>query len=303
MPVLLIIFSLLVGFFSFPSAGVTAMTSTNFQIQWDTVGQGGSDTSSSSTYLLRDTVGNTASGSSVSSSYNLEAGYRAGIFDQILSFNVQALLSATQMTASSRSGNTVTVNSTSSLSVNDLIVLIQNKGTSEIDAMGKVISKTDTTFTVDAWAHNGTLPTIDVSNDYAYVLSGNTAALGTLSTSDVATSVIGWDVSADLLNGYTVSVFEDGDLRSGSVSLSDVTDGTVNAGSEEYGARSSDVTLTNSAFDTQDAALTTSFQEVATESSVSFDRRNFLILKAGISSTSDVANYSQTLSFVVSGNF
>ena len=177
MPVLLIIFSLLVGIFDFPLPGVAAMTSTNFQIQWDTVGQGGSDTSSSSTYLLRDTVGNIASGTGVSSSYNLEAGYRAGIFDRILSFNVQALSSATQMTASSRSSNTVTVNSTSSLSVNDLVVLIQNKGALEIDAIGKVASKTATTFTVDAWSHNGTLPTIDGSNDYAYVLSGNTAAL------------------------------------------------------------------------------------------------------------------------------
>lgn len=303
MKLILIIFILFVGFFHFPNLVDASMSSTNFEIFWDSVGQGGTDTSSSTSYFLRDTLGNSGSGISTSSSYNLQAGYRSGIFDRVLSLEVEALSNATEMQASYLSGTTVTVNSTSTVSVNDLIILIQNKGAAEVDAIGRVVAKTGTTITTDTFKNAGTTPVIDGTNDYVYVLSGTDVSFGTLSTSSVKTTVVGLDVTADLGQGYTVCVFENQNLKNGSFEISDVSDGEVSAGNMEYGARSSDTSLVNSTFDTQDSAITTSFQEIATENSSIFESRNFLVLKAAIDSGSTEGSYSQTLSFVVSGNF
>ena len=290
------------GFFSTAIYANAQMSSTNFKIQWDSVGLGGSDTSSSSSYSLRDTVGSAAIGSGSSTSYELRAGYRQGVFDEFLEFNVEAI-SGTSSAASGLSGSVITVADASSFSENDLVFLVEDSGSTGIGATGKVSATTATTVTVDSLITIGGTPSIDGTDDTLYLLSGSTAALGTLATGTVTAAAVGWEVSIEGDNGYVVSVIEDGNMRSGANDINDVSDGTVTAGSEEYGARSSDTSLANSTFDTADAAITTSFQEVATESSAVFESVNALLLKAAIGGGTVDGSYSHTISFIASGNF
>jgi hypothetical protein len=64
--------------------------------------------------------------------------------------------------------------------------------------------------------------------------------LGELSQDSVSTANMTVTVSTGSDTGYTLSVTEDGDLRSdGGDTINDVTDGTVTAGQEEYGMRTS----------------------------------------------------------------
>lgn len=292
----------LVGFFiSAPFAGA-AMSSTNFEIRWDTISTGGSDTAASGSYLLRDTTETTTAGSGSSSTYQLTGGYRAGIDDQIIIFEVKAQDLSSGRAATALSGLTVTA-STSGISVDSLIVVIQNVGVSQVVAVGRVASLGAGTITVDAWKDGGTAPTIDGTSDYVYPLTSSSVGFGELSASSVATAIIVFEVSVANESGYTVQVFEDGNLRASGYDINDVTDGSVTAGAEEYGSRSSDTTLSNSTFDTADTALSTTFQDVATESLASFENRNFLTLKVAMSSASGSVDYSQILSLIVSANY
>jgi len=293
---------ILVGIFVFSNSALAAMSSTNYQILWDSVDSGGSDTSSSASYILRDSVGNPAAGSSSSTSYSDQAGYRAGIFDQFLSFDLFTQSNGTQQSATLVAGTTVTT-TTSGFSTGDYIALVQDLGASQVTAIGKITSIGAGTITVDAWKNNGTAPTIDGTNDYVYKLTGTSAAFGTFSTSSVSTSVVGFEVTIDDDSGYTVQILEDGELRSGSDTIDEVADGSVTTGSEEYGARSSDTSLTGSTFDTADTAITLSFQDIANESTLQFNSRNFLTLKTAISSSTPSGSYAQVLTFIASGNF
>jgi hypothetical protein len=57
---------------------VFAMTSSNYQINWDSINQGGLDVSTSTNYGMRDTIGEHATGDSSSVNYQISAGYRVG---------------------------------------------------------------------------------------------------------------------------------------------------------------------------------------------------------------------------------
>lgn len=234
----------------------------------------------------------------------MRAGYRQGVTEPVIYFDIEAADSDSQMNAESILGTTITVNDASEVAINDLVILIQDMGTAEVDAVGRVIGTTADTVTVDTLTDAGTTPVIDGANDYLFILSGTTANLGELDPSEVNTSVIGWDVTADVPNGYSMFVSEDGELRDGADTINDVADGSITAGAEEYGARASDTTLVSSTFDTQDTAFTGDFGEIASESIASFASRNFLVLKASMADGVTVeGNYAHTISFIVSGNY
>ena len=291
-----------VGFFVCAPLVQAAMTSTNFEIRWDTIRTGGSDTASSGSYLLRDTAESTVSGSSSSSTYQLTEGYRAGIDDQIITFEVKTQNTSSGRAATALSGLTVTA-STSGLSVDDLIAVVQDLGSSQISAIGRIASLGAGTITVDVWKNGGTVPTVDGTNDYVYPLTSTSIAFGTLATSSVSTAIAAFEVTAANDNGYVVQIVEDGNLRSGSNDVSDVADGSVTSGSEEYGARSSDTSISSSTFDTDDTAITTTFTDVATESAAIFESRNFVTIKVAIDGTTSASAYSHIVSLVASGNF
>ncbi len=291
-----------VGIFVWASFAQAQMSSTNYQIRWDTISTGGSDSATSTSYDLRDTMEIGVSGTGTSTSYQLDQGYRTGVFDQVITFDVFAQDVSSVLVATALSGTTIT-SDTTGISVNDYIVVIQDLGTSNIAAIGKVSSLGAGTITVDEFKNGGTIPTIDGTNDYVYLLSGSTIAFGDFSSSSIASAVIGWEVTVDNENGYVVQVVEDGEFRSGSDDIDDVADGTVTNGSEEYGARSSDTTIAGSTFDTADTGITSSFQNIATESTFAFNSRNFLTLKTSISSSSNAGSYAHSVSVIASGNF
>ncbi|KKR66801.1 MAG: hypothetical protein UU08_C0033G0005 [Candidatus Uhrbacteria bacterium GW2011_GWE2_40_58] len=291
-----------VGIFVYVLSAQATMSSTNFQIRWDTLSTGGLDSSSSASYLLRDVVGEVSVDSSESSNYEISDGYRSGIDDRVISFSLFSQLSSSLQSISAFSGTTVTTNTTS-LSVGDHVAIIQDLGENQISAIGKIASIGIGQIVLDEIKTAGTTPVIDGSNDVLYRLSGSSGSLGTLSSTSVETAIIGFSVTADLMNGYVVKVFDDGNFRFGSYDIDDVLDGQVTAGSEEYGGRSSDVTLANSTFDTQDTAFTTSLQDVVTSSSFAYEERNFVTVKAAMSTSTVAGSYAHQLGFVISGNF
>lgn len=291
--------------FSFGSA-FAAMTSTNYQILWDSVDAGGSNDSASTSYKLHDSL-QTFGGSATSTNYSIKEGYRAGIYDRVANFNVLSETRSYQVGATALSGTTVTVTTTSAYAVGSYILIVQNEGDSQVAAMGKILSLTATTLTVDALTTGGTTPTIDGVNDVVYLLTPTTALdFGTLSTEAISTLVIGWEASADVSQGYSVYVMENQDLTASGISgsvLTDVSDGSVTVGATEYGARSSDTSLALSTFDTADTAITTTPQQVASRGDNTLYARDFLTLKAAIASGTTSAVYSQALTVIFVGDY
>src|SRR3989338_3552688 len=121
----------IVGFFVSVSTVSAAMSSANYQILWDSIDSGGSDVSSSASYILRDAVGNTGAGDSTSTSYQLNAGYRAGIFDQVVKFDLYVQDLSTQRAATAFAGSVVTA-STSGLAVGDVVAIVQDEGLNQV---------------------------------------------------------------------------------------------------------------------------------------------------------------------------
>src|SRR3989339_483880 len=137
-----------VGIFGTAICTIAQMSSTNFEIRWDTVGAGGDETSSSSSYILRDTTGNVGIGDSTSSSYGLRAGYRQGVNDQFIEFSFLAQNQTVYQPATAILGNIITT-TTSDFTVGDLIAVIQDRGQGQISAIGTVISVGATTIEAD----------------------------------------------------------------------------------------------------------------------------------------------------------
>src|SRR3989338_4083177 len=280
-----------VGFFVWSSFAQAQMTSTNFKIRWDSVSTGGSDTSSSASYLLRDTAETVVAGSSTSTSYRLDQGYRSGIDEQIISFDVFVQDLSSGRSATALSGTTISISTTTCLSINNYVGLVQDVGSGQVSMIGKIQSIGSGTVTVDVWKHSGTLAVVDGVNDSLYPLTGSAISFGQLSSSTLKTALIAFEVTSANDNGYVVQVYEDGNLRSGSNEISDVADGSVSVGSAEYGARSSDTSLSDSTFYASDTPVTSAFQTVASESTASFASRNFLTLKTAVDSIASSGSY------------
>jgi hypothetical protein len=292
----------LVGIFVCAGISHAQMTSTNYQIRWDSISAGGSDTSSSASYLLRDTVGASEANRSESATYNLDSGYRQGVFDQIISFETLIQNTSSSRLATAYAGNSISADATG-ISVGNYVALVQNKGAGQVSGIGKVVGVGIGTIQIDFLATAGVDPVIDGSNDYVYLLSGNELSFGSLSAASVRTSIVAFEVSAINDNGYSIQVMEDGNFRLGVETISDVADGAVTTGSEEYGARSSDTSIDGNTFDTADTAITSSLRDVVTSSSAVQNERSFLTFKASITSSTESGNYGQVLTFIASGNF
>lgn len=280
------------------------MSSSNYQIRFDSIGVGGDDTSTSSSYQVRDSL-EFIQGSSSSSSYRVDQGYRGGIYDPVVHFNVISQDTASQVAATSITTTSVDVTMATGYTAGDYIVVIQNEGLNQVEAMGKITSVVGVTLNVDFFQYANSLPVIDGSSDYVYELTGSSVPLASLSPTTVSMGVIGWDVDADVPTGYGVYVMEDHNLQTsgGANVLNDVDDGAVTAEMEEYGGRSSDTSLSASTFDTMDTAFTSSLQQVASRSNATLKARDFLTLKAAASENTVNGAYSHTLTVVFVGNY
>lgn len=291
--------------FCFAYSSLAQMSSTNYEIQWDSITAGGDDTSSSTSYILRDSVDSSA-GSGTSTNYGLNSGYRAGVYDRTAEFQIYLQDRSSQVATTAVVGQVVTLASTAGFSANQIISLVQNEGASQVEAIGKVLSVDPilSQITTDAWqVGSGGMPTIDGSNDYVYILNSSSVSLGTLTTSAISTSLIAWQVSAEVDDGHSVYVYENSGLTNGTDTIGDVSDGSVSAGSSEYGARSSDTSLSLSSFDTQDTGITTSLQQVGSRSTEKFKSRDFITLKTAISGFETDGTYSHSLTLLYVGDY
>lgn len=294
------VFALLMSF----SSIVHAMSSTTYEIRADLLGSGGgSDASSSTSYIIRDTVGVGASDSATSTSYDVSTGYRPQIFDQFATFELFIQDRSSQVAATALVGDTVTVTTASGISAGDMIAIVQDEGASQVTSIGEVIGTTGTTATIDFQTSLGGTPVIDGSSDLVYVLDASTISFGSVSDSVVTTGIIGWEVNVDNEDGYSVYVYEDDDFSNGSEDISDVFDGTVTAGVSEYGARSSDSSLVSSTFDSEDAAFSTTPERVGSRSGGEFKSRDFTLVKLGVSDTQEGGTYSHELTYVYVGDY
>lgn len=131
-------------------------------------------------------------------------------------------------------------------------------------------------------------------------LSTAAVSLGTLSSEAVSTASQTLTVTTNSPTGYTATIAEDGNLRSGANDINDVNDGTVTAGAEEYGIRTSGAAgqMNNS-----DTAITTSAQTAASTSTIATNEETTITYKAAASSNTESGTYSHTVTFTTTVNY
>ncbi len=301
-----VFFTLFFSFFSSFHPVFAQMASDNYLLQWDALTVGGLDDLSSSSYRVRSSVDSGVSAEILDSSgYVLDGGYRGGVYDPVSRFMLFVQDRTSQVAATALSGTEVTLSNTTGFSVGDRIVIVQNEGADQSSAVGRIASLAGSTVTVHSFSGDSLV--IDGSGgDYAYRMTpdGSSLPLGTPTSSTVATGIVAWEATADVRTGYSVYVFDDGNLRTGGADeIADVVDGEVSVGASEYGARSSDASLADSLFDSQDTAITQSPQLVASRNDVAFFQVDYLTLKLGVSSLQAPGDYSHQVYLVFSGNY
>lgn len=289
-----------------------AMTSTNYQIDFDAFGSGGDDQSSSDNYSLQDTIGGFAVGTGTSTSYLLSAGYRT-VNDTVHSTSFQLLTqtSASQVAYSNLSTSPayVTVTSVSGFSVDDYIFVIENQGFSQKIAVGKIssVDNVNTRLYVDSWSGDSVNMQASVSggNDFVYLVSGSGLSFGTVTRGAENTSSVLLVTNVTSDDGYTMYVEPASDLQTsgGGHAIPAVSDGGVSVGSEEYGVRavgsyalhpSEDVGLTA-------GSATSVFSSI--DAATSGGDRGILTHKLSVTDNTAAGDYSQDVYYRVVANF
>lgn len=291
---------------------VQAMGSVNYQIPWDTLNTGGDESSTSTNFRLYDTVGQTATGFSSSTSYQVEGGYRASSDLFRLSFTVGGQ-SPSFATRYVRFDNVdpdyIVVSSTVGLVSGDYIAAVQDVGYSALVATARVIGIAGDIVTVDDWQGDAVMMDgfSSDNNDYVYELNSTTIPLGTVTATVGSGSVglAGGSVISSASSGHTVYVQADGDLAlisGGAVTISPVADGVVSAGSEEYGAEAIGAYAVSPGVDlavtsTQRAIISSTVPAATTA------ERFALLFKLGVTPSTAVGDYRQTVYFTLTSNF
>lgn len=285
-------------------APAIAMTSTNYQINWDDITGGGDDFGTSTNYQINDTIGDTAAGSGSSANYTLHAGYRYPESSNTVGFTVRAAAS-TPVPAWTAFNNVdqVTVSSASGFVLGDLIAVVENRGLSQKVAVGRIVSIVGLVITVDAFdGEEATISAIPAGgDDVVYRLSTNALNLGTISATTPGVGVVGVSVFSTAPNGYALYLHENTDLQNGANNIDDVADSAVTNGSEEYGysVKGSGVTIAN------DNAVTGILANYGTDASTpaGITDKYGLSFKAGASSTTVNAAYTHTTYYTVTAQY
>ena len=299
------IFMLIV--FSVTNGVSAAMSSTNYQINFDAISSGGTDFSSSSNYQLNDTVGEQGTGYGTSSNFRLHAGYRQRDKETpspTLEFILGAQENDTQTayTALSIAGKTVTVSDTTYFATGTRIGVVENQGLNQNFIVGKIIAVNGLILTVDKW--EGMTGAISGSptgaDDFVYRTEGHTVALGTLDTLGSA-GIVQTEVSTNAANGYTLQIRADGNLRIDAThSIDNVADDSVTAGSNEYGAR---VYGSNATGTGLDFPVTTSYRDIQKSTTTAVADRVGMLYKASIDYSVSAGNYQQSVQYLLTANF
>ncbi len=284
-----------------------AMSSSNYQINWDSVNTGGDDVSTSASYILHDTIGEVGVGTSTSETYTLNAGYRAAeASSEALSLSVGAQETATQVSYSAfqAGGKTVTVSSAGFLSVGDYISVVENQGFSQLIAVGRVVDITTNVVTVDEWSGDQLVMSASPSGSTNFVYRANGAALAfgtvTAGAENVATAAL--LVASTASNGYSVYLQGDGDLRAGSTAITPVLDGAVSVGSEEYGVSVTGTHAFGAGVDTAVTSTQRVIQQSSTASAAIGDRLG-MVFKLSTTAATSPGAYTQTVYYTLTANY
>lgn len=295
------------GFLIIMTPGVLAMSSANYQINWDSINSGGDDVSSSANYTIQDTLGQAVSGQSTSANYDIRAGYRLpeGI-EYFLAFDVQAQDGDSQVTVANAgfdsNNKTVQVSDASGFSVGNFIGVIEDKGGDQEVAVGLITVINANTITVDAWeGDNATMTTIDGTNDYAYEMTTNLINLGQMTSSQISTGISMVDVSTNASGGYIVQFKEDHNLAISvpGPDFDDVGDANVDGNTEEYGVE----TIGQDAQGANDWAITGAAQNVALDPAEAINRRTIISYKAATDTGTVAGFYSHTVTYTCVATF
>jgi hypothetical protein len=293
---------------SVPLTVSAQMSSTNYQILWDTTSEGGDEMGTSTNYQVRDTIGGTAVGLGSSASYSLTAGYRLSD-SSALSFTMKmASPSFTPIgyQVFSDVQKFVMVNNAAdlaTLAVGDMIAAIEGSGFSQSVVVGKVTRISDVLVYVDQWSGSlANMSSSPTSGTASVVKLGTTSvALGTVgaSTAAIATGYIG--IEAPSINGYIVYAQAGSPPSNGTHTLTPVTDGAVTVGSEEYGLR----TLGSQASLVADTGVTSTAVQIqaSTDPSGSPQDRSVLLYKLAVSSSTPAGSYGQSVFFTLTPRY
>lgn len=137
----------------------------------------------------------------------------------------------------------------------------------------------------------------------SFSISDASVALGTFSLASVTSADTIITVSTDSATGYTLTLTENGNLCSPSVAvctydINDVADGSVTAGSEEYGIRTSG---TNGQQNSADVPISGTVS-IATSSGITTGDATTVSYKAAISTNSIAGAYTHTTSYTLTVN-
>lgn len=288
---------------------VQAMGSVNYQIPWDSLNTGGDESSTSTNFRLYDTVGQTAAGSANSTNYQLESGYRASSDLFRLAFTVGGQ-SSSFVTRYVRFDNVdpdyVVVSSTVGLATGDYIAAVQDVGYAALVATARVVGVAGDIVTVDYWQGDAAMMDgfSSGSDDYVYKLDSMTIPLGSVTAGTGSAGLAGGSVISSAVNGYTVYVQADGDLTllsSGGQTIAPVVDGTVSSDAEEYGAEAIGPYAMSPGIDLG----VTSTQRAIVSSTIpaTTGDRFLLLFKLGVTPSTAVGDYRQTVYFTLTSNF
>jgi hypothetical protein len=232
-------------------------------------------------------------------------GAGASSYDTITVSGVSDLSTATRYGFVVSDGSTAKLGTPGAAASGVITVETQTSGGAAIDSQN---------IAVDIIANDQVAVSATVDPSISVVLSGNTAALGTLSTSNVNQAGITSQVTTNALNGYTSSALYNNTLRiDGSNDIDDTAGGTIVAGTEEFGASSSDsgntigiwspTSCATTTSTSNATALTTSAQTFASASAPVNAETTTLCLLASISGTTAAGSYSNTVTLVTTAKY
>lgn len=143
-----------------------------------------------------------------------------------------------------------------------------------------------------------------VDPSITFTLNDTVVMLPALSIGSVSTDTTSFTVNTNAISGYVVTVTEDGNLRFGANDINDVADGTVTAGSEEYGVSTSksSQTIAQTSGNNATAMDATNKQCASATGPVSSDSTT-LTLHASMAGSTTAGAYSHTVTVIATANF
>lgn len=156
-------------------------------------------------------------------------------------------------------------------------------------------SASGTTFAMQA----GTLA-LDDTSFISIAVSSHIINFGVLTTGSVSTDTTTATVGTNAPFGYVAQIYTDGTFRNiHNDTINPVTDGTVTAGSEEYGIRTSG---TDGQFNSTDQGISTTPVTFASSTTAS-NNATIITFKAAISGITPAGTYHQIAYLIATGRF